>query len=67
MNDQELEFDPMLLFTEEGMKIYLMQDKIRLTHPAFFFSPSIASRATTCWNPTLVTNTTVRYVLKDSW
>lgn len=67
MTDHELGFDPTLDFTAEGMIIGQMQDKIRLTRPAFFRPLSIASRGTTCWNATLVTDTTVRYVLKDSW
>lgn len=67
MNDHEIGFDPTLLFTKEGMIIGQMQDKIRITRPAFFCPPSIASRGTTCWNATLVTDSTARYVLKDSW
>lgn len=67
MNDHDLGFDTTLLFTEEGMIIGQMQDRIKLSRPAFFRPPSIASRGTTCWNATIVNDTTGRYVLKDSW
>ncbi|KAL0632062.1 hypothetical protein Q9L58_009070 [Maublancomyces gigas] len=67
MNDNELGFDPTILFTEEDMIVGQMKTKIRLTRPAFFCPLSIASRGTTCWNATLVTDTTECYVLKDSW
>lgn len=65
MSDTELGFDTTLL--QEGIVVGPMTEKITLTHPAFFCPLAIASRGTTCWNATFVTDSLMRLVLKDSW
>lgn len=67
MSDQELGFDPTLSLAHEGITVGDMNDKITLSAQPFFCPPAIASRGTKCWKARLVTDTTVRYVLKDSW
>lgn len=67
MSDKELGFDPILSLAHEGITIGNMTDKITLSAVPFFCPPAIASRGTKCWEAKLVTDLTVRYVLKDSW
>lgn len=67
MNYSELGFDPTLSFGHEGILVGKMHSKITVARPAFFCPGALASRGTTCWNASLVTDPSVRYVLKDSW
>lgn len=67
MSYVELGFDPTLASAQNGILIGEMSDMIKIGPVPFFTPPAIASRGTKCWNATLVNDSSVRYVLKDSW
>lgn len=67
MSESELGFDTTISFTQEGILVGVMEERIRLDRKPVFKTEAIAARGTTCWDATLTNDAAARYVLKDSW